>query len=251
MSVKQTGVPIGGFLAGLVLPSIALAASWRAAFGVAAAVAVAVALWATRLRGAAVFHGGGHEEGDGPRLRERLAISFYGALMAGTQWVFLTYLVLYLTDAEDLSLHVAGAALALATAASVAGRLFWGWLSDRRSRIAVLVGASAAAALMLGLLAAGVGGPAVWPIALVTGTALVGWNGVFHALVADRAGAGSLGRLSGETMTFVFGGAVVIPPLLGYVSERADSWTPLWVLAAVLTLLAALVLAVGLRRPRP
>jgi hypothetical protein len=104
---------------------------------------------------------------------------------------------------------------------------------------------------MLVLLAAGVGGPAVWPICVVTGAALVGWNGVFHALVADRAGPGSLGRLSGETMTWVFGGAVVVPPLLGLVSERADSWTPLWALAAGLTLLAALVLLAGLGPHRP
>ncbi|MFN8185527.1 MAG: MFS transporter [Gaiellales bacterium] len=252
MSIKQTGVPIGGFLAGLVLPSVAIAAGWRAAFGVAAAFALAIAVWGLRLRGAAVLRGRGEERReDGLPLRERLGISVYGALMAGTQWVFLTYLVLYLTDAERLSLHLAGAALAVATAASVAGRLAWGWLSDRRGkRTAVLVAASGAAAAMLALLAAGAGGPAVWPIVAVTGAALVGWNGVFHALIADRAGPGRLGRLSGETMTFVFGGAVVVPPLLGLISERTDSWTLLWALAAALAVLSALVLVAGLR-PRP
>lgn len=248
MSIKQTGVPIGGFLAGLVLPAVALAASWRAAFGVAAAVALAVAFWAVRLRGAATLSGRGDERSRGPRLTERLGISAYGALMAGTQWVFLTYLVLYLADAERLRLNLAGVALASATAASVVGRLFWGWLSDRRAgRTGVLVTVSGVAAAMLGLLAVGVGGPVIWPIALVTGAALVGWNGVFHALVAERAGAANLGRLSGETMTFVFGGAVVIPPLLGLISDRADSWTPLWALSSGLALLAGALLAVSRR----
>lgn len=243
MSIKQTGVPIGGFLAGLVLPPVAIAAGWRAAFGLAALLALAIAVCGLRLRGAAVLRGGSEEATGRSPLRERLGISLYGALMAGTQWVFLTYLVLYLTESEQLSLHLAGVALAVATAASVAGRLFWGWLSDRRGqRVAVLVAASAAAAAMLVLLAAGAAGPAVWPIAAVMGAALVGWNGVFHALVADRAGPGNLGRVSGETMTFVFGGSVVVPPVLGLVSERTDSWTLLWALAAGLAVLAALVL---------
>lgn len=250
MSLKQTGVPVGGFLAGLVLPSVALAAGWRAAFAVASAAAFVVAACALALRGSAVLRGGtAGPQARAPR-RDRVAIGVYGAVMAGGQWVFLTYLVLYLTEDEGFSLHLAGVALAIATASSVAGRLFWGWLSDRLARrVAVLAAAAAVGTGMLVLLAAGVGGPAVWPIAAVTGAALVGWNGAFHALVADRAGPGMLGRLSGETMTFVFAGAVVVPPLLGLLSERAGSWWPLWAADAALTAAAGLVLVVGLRRP--
>ena len=55
MSVKQTGVTIGGFLSGLVLPALAIWVSWRFAFGAAALVALGVAGSTALLRGAAML----------------------------------------------------------------------------------------------------------------------------------------------------------------------------------------------------
>ena len=91
---------------------------------------------------------------------------------------------------------------------------------------------------------------ALWPVAALTGAALVSWNGAFHALVADRAGPGGIGRLSGEMMAVVFAGSVCLPPLLGFLSEELDSWTLLWAIAAVVVALAAAVLWVGTRAIR-
>jgi MFS family permease len=249
MSLKQTGVPIGGFLAGLVLPPIAVAVSWRAAFGVGALLALAVAASTRLLRGAAVLSAPA-EAGNrgGPSRRERWVIGVYGLVMAGTQWVFLTYLVLYLTERRGFGLERAGLVLAAATACSVGGRLGWGWLSDRSGRrVGVLVGTSGVGAAALAMFAAGVSGPAVWPVAILAGTTLVGWNGVFHALVADHAGPGAIGRLSGEVMAFVFAGSTIAPPVLGLVSDRSDSWTLLWALAAGLVVAAAVLLRAGIR----
>jgi MFS family permease len=249
MSLKQTGVPIGGFLAGIVLPPIAVASSWRVAFGVGALVSLSVAGATRFLRGAAVLSApaeGAHLHG--PSRRERWVIGVYGLVMAGTQWVFLTYLVLYLTERRGFGLERAGLVLAAATACSVGGRLVWGWLSDRSGRrVEVLLATSAVAAAALAVFAAGVSGPAVWPVAILAGTTLVGWNGVFHALVADRAGPGRIGRLSGEVMAFVFAGSTIAPPVLGLVSDQSDSWTLLWALAAALVVGAGVLLRAGIR----
>ena len=99
MSLKQTGVPVGGFLAGLVLPAVAVALSWRWAFGFAVLVVLLVAASTLLLRGANVLRVPAGSDGEaGPARRERLVIAFYGFVMAGIQWVFLTYFVLYLTD---------------------------------------------------------------------------------------------------------------------------------------------------------
>ena len=253
MSVKQTGVPAGGFLAGLVLPPLAVWVSWRFAFGVAAVTALAVAGSTALLRGAAVLRptdAVGDEAG--PSRRERISMGFYGFVMAGTQWVFVTYLVLYLTEAGGFSLQAAGLVLALAMAASVGGRLFWGWLSDLPGRrVSALLWASVLALAMLTAVAGGIDGVAVWPVAALTGAALVGWNGAFHALIAERAGAGGLGRLSGEMMAVVFAGCVVFPPLLGFLSEALDSWTVLWAGTAAAVALAGAGLLAGSRRPEP
>jgi MFS family permease len=94
MSVKQTGVPVGGFLAGVVLPPIAIWTSWRIAFAFAAVTALAVAGSTALLQRAAVLRSTGpaHAEA-GPSRRERISMGFYGFVMAGAQWVFVTYLV--------------------------------------------------------------------------------------------------------------------------------------------------------------
>lgn len=253
MSVKQTGIPVGGFLAGIVLPPVALALSWRWALGLGALVALAVAAGSDLLRGARVLEAsrGAVEDAKPPPRRELLAIGLYGAVMAGTQWGFLTYLVLFLTDGHGWSLRPAGLALSLATAFSVGGRLLFGWFSDRPGRrVGALLAAAGLAAAMLALLAGGVGGAALWPIVAVTGLALVGWNGAYHALVTDRAGVGRVGRAAGEAMAFVFSGSVVLPPLLGLVSQTTESWGLLWALAAALAAAAAAVLWLGLRDRR-
>jgi MFS family permease len=251
MSVKQTGVPVGGFLAGLVLPPIAILVSWRFAFAFAAVTALAAAGSTALLQGAAVLRSSGRAHVEtGPSRRERISMGFYGFVMAGAQWVFVTYLVLYLTDGRGFSLQAAGLVLALAMAVSVAGRLFWGWLSDRPGRrVSALLGAAALALAMLALIAGGIGGAGLWPVAALTGAALVGWNGAFHALIADRAGAGGIGRLSGEMMAVVFAGCVVFPPLLGFLSEALDSWTVLWAGTAAGVALAGVGLLAGSRKP--
>jgi MFS family permease len=253
LSLKQTGVPVGAFLAGLVLPPLAIWVSWRFAFGVAGVAALAVAISATHLRGAAVLPSAGTVgDGDGPSRRERISMGFYGFVMAGSQWAFVTYVVLYLTESGGFSLRGAGLVLSLAMAVSVAGRIFWGWLSDRPGRrVSSLVWASMLALGMLALFAGGVSGAAVWPIAAMTGAALVGWNGAFHALITSRAEYRGIGRLSGEMMVLVFAGCVFFPPLLGFVSEALDSWTVLWAGAAVSVALAGVVLWAGSRKPAP
>jgi MFS family permease len=250
MSLKQTGVPIGGFLAGIVLPPVALALSWRFAFGLAGLAGLAVAASTRLLRGAEVMRADRVPEPIQRNVRRGwIVLGLFGFVMAGIQWVFLTYLVLYLTEGRQFSLQAAGLVLATATASSVAGRLFWGWFSDRPGRrVHVLLATSAIAVATLALLAADVPTAALWPVAALTGAALLGWNGVFHAVVADHSSGHGIGRASGQVMAFVFAGSVFLPPLLGLASESLDSWRPLWGIGAAAVAVAGLVLWAGLRK---
>lgn len=251
MSLKQAGMPLGSFLAGLVLPSLAQWLSWRWALGLTGLVALVVAAGSGPLRRTRSIDAAGSPLGAGrdsaPPRRTWIALGAFGFLMAGGQWSFLAYLVLYLHDSRGFSHPEAGAVLAVATACSVGGRLLWGWVSDRPGwRARSLMLAAALATLGCGLLALGLPRGVVWPVAALTGSALIGWNGAFLGLIADRAERGTVGHASGTVMTIVFAGAVAVPPLFGYISQATDAWGALWGLTAVCAAVAGIVVKVFL-----
>jgi hypothetical protein len=110
----------------------------------------------------------------------------------------------------------------------------------------ILVMVALLSAGLLAALAGGAGPVVLWPIVAVLGLALVGWNGAYHALVAERAGPGGIGKASGNALVFVFAGAVALPPLLGILGDTLDSWPVLWGVDAAVVVVAALVLAATL-----
>lgn len=270
LSLKQTGVPLGGFVAGLLLPAVADAAGWRWAFATGALGTVLAAGTTWLVRGARIL---GQQARPAPAAaaasapaaapapapsprsarRDVVAIVTFGFLLAGCQWVLVTYLVLSLHDGRGWSLAEAGATLSAVTALSVAGRLAWGFLSDRlRHRETMLTALAVVSAAGLGVLALEPPRVVVFLVAAVLGGSLAAWNGVYHALVVERSGAGALGRDSGRMLSFLFLGTVCVPPLLGLLSQETHSWPTLWLADALLVGLAAAILRFGLTpRPRP
>lgn len=255
LSIKQTGVPLGGLLAGVTVPSVAVAFGWRWALALTVLGVLAAALASPLLRAAAVVEEGEIVGGrESPLSRnELLAVGFFGFVMSGSQWTLLSYLSLYLTDGIGLTLAAAGAALALSQGVGAAGRLGWGWLSDAPGRrLTVLLAIAATSLVALLALASGVGGPFVWVAAAAAGLSLIGWNGAYNALLADLAGAGRVGRASGDALVFLFAGVVVLPPFFGFVSDATAAWWTLWLANAGAVAVAggALWAVVGLAAPR-
>jgi MFS family permease len=248
LSLKQSGVPIGGLFAGVVLPPAALAFGWRSAVALAAVLCAVSAAATPLLRNASTLDLGDRAAGPRPPRRKLVALSTFGFIMAGSQWAFLTYLVLYLTEQFGFGLGAAGLALALAQGLGACARLAWGWMSDvsgRRLEVLLLMAALQVAALAL--LATVSLRALAWPLVALAGTMVIGWNGAFYGLLAETAGAGNVGRVSGGVLIFIFGGSVVFPPLLGALVDTAGSWRPLWATCAGMVALGALVLGAGVR----
>ncbi|MEZ5100042.1 MAG: MFS transporter [Thermoleophilia bacterium] len=252
LSVKQSGVPLGGLLAGVVLPPVALALGWRAAIGVAAGAVALVAATTPLLRNAAILRDARPgEQGPPMSRRELVVLGVFGFVMSGTQWTLMTYLTLFLTEEHGFALGAAGLALGLAQGLGAGGRLLWGWLSDRPGRrLTVLMLLCASSIACLSLLAADAGGGLLWAVLVVAGITTIGWNGAYHALVADRAGPGRIGRATGDTLVFIFSGTVALPPLLGLAVDAGGSWTPMWAIGAGAVLVVTLLLRAELRRAR-
>ncbi len=262
-SIKQTGVPIGGAIAGAAVPPLVFALGWADSLPVlaAACIATAFALLPARatlaephavgsrtalgLRG--VFAGLGRPIQlvlADRRLRE-LAFASLGYAMV--QLVFITYFVSYLTLELGYSLITAGLVYACAHAAGIAGRIAWGVVADRwvppRAMLAVLGAVSAVCGLLTAAFSSS------WPLAAIVALAVlyaasaVGWNGVYLAEVARCAPPGQVGTATGGTQFFTFGGAVAGPPVFAAAVSATGSYAWAFALFAIPPLLVAARLA--------
>lgn len=237
-SIKQTGVPAGGALAGALVPVLILAFGWRwgaVAIG-CACLALALAIGAVR---------GRYDHGLDPRapvsltaafapvgmvlrepgLRQMCVTSF---IYGGVQITLVTYLVTFLVESFALTLVAAGLVMAAAQVASVMGRIVWGVLADRvltRRTMLGLLGVGMGVSALLALAA----GPD-WPLwllllyASVFGATAVGWNGVFLAEIARIAPQGRTSEATGGCLFFTFLGVVVTPPIFNAVLAMAGSY---------------------------
>jgi len=261
-SIKQTGVPAGGALAGALVPVLVLAFGWQwaaVAIGVACLV-LALAIGPVRdrydrgldpqapisLRTAFAPVGMVLRE---PALRQMCITSFvYG----GVQITLVTYLVTFLVDSFALTLVLAGLVMAVAQVASVIGRVVWGVLADRvltRRAMLGLLGIGMGISALLALAA----GPA-WPAwllflyASVFGATAVGWNGVFLAEIARVAPQGRTSEATGGCLFFTFLGVVVTPPIFNAVLALAGSYPIAYAVFALPALAVGIAMLVKMPR---
>jgi MFS family permease len=262
-SIKQTGVPAGGALAGVLVPLLILGVGWQ--WG-AVAIGAACALLALAI---GVVRGRYDRELNPhapislrsafspvrlvlavPRLRQMCVTSFvYG----GVQITLVTYLVSFLVESFALTLVLAGLVMAASQVASVIGRVLWGVLADRvltRRAMLGLLGIGMGLSALVAL-AAGPGWPPwlLFAYAAVFGATAVGWNGVFLAEVARVAPAGRTSEATGGCLFFTFLGVVVTPPLFNGVLALAGSYPVAYAAFA----LPALVVGIWMlaRMPKP
>ena len=251
-SLKQTGVPLAGVLAGLLLPGIAEFAGWRgAALAVAGMFALLLVLFAPGRR----MWDDDRSPGlpirsnlmEGPRLVWRVpalrGFALMGFCFSAIQLSLMAFTVNMLVHDLDWSIVSAGLAVSAMQAAGAAGRIGWGLLADRlRSGIAVLGtigGVSAAAALAAASLAPSWPVPAVLAVLMVFGGAAIGWNGVFLAEVARVSPPGTASTATGGALMFTFSGVVVGPSLFAALFNSVGSYGETFALMTVFPLAGA------------
>lgn len=252
-SLKQTGVPLGGALAGLVVPSLVLLWRWQgAALGVGAACVLmaVIAQWvrrdfdADRNPGHRVSPAGvlrplglvfAHRD-----IRDLALCTFF---LSAMQLCLTTYLVTYLTDEYAAPLVTAGFVLSLSQAAGVGGRLLWGYVADRwlaPDRVLCLLAfGMAAAAIVTAFFDPDWPLVAVSLVSMLFGATAIGWNGVYLARVAQLAPPGQAGPLTGGTLFFTYFGVVLGPPAFAALVSVTGSF------AAGYASIGAVLLVVG------
>jgi len=256
-SIKQTGVPAGTALAGLVVPPLTVAFGWEVALLAVAAACVGVALLSQPLRApldadrdararlsAAALVGGLRLVLRAPALRTMALVSF---VYAGMQMSVSGFIVAYLHTEIGLGLVAAGTALTTANVAGVVARIAWGRVSDRtgrpRATLAAIGALMALAALAAALLTAQWPMAALLAVCAALGATAIGWNGVYLSEVARLAPAGEAGRATGGCLFFTYVGVVVLPFLFGWLQRASGSYALCFGVAAAVCAAVALQLA--------
>ncbi|MGZ5847219.1 MAG: MFS transporter [Ramlibacter sp.] len=262
-SLKQTGVPLGGVMAGAIVPLLALAAGPRPALLAVAAACLACAVAAQPLRNQldadrdpsqplrmGSLAGGLHLVASQPTLARLAAMSFVFSIV---QLSLSTYLVTFLSTALGYTLLAAGAALSAAQAGGVVGRVLWGFVADRwlgaYRMLAVLALAMAMCAAATAALQAGVPQALTLALLVTFGASAIGWNGVYLAEVARRAPPGMAAVATAGTLAVTFFGVVLGPVLFGALSGAMGSYRAGFLALVVPTLACGWVLLRVSRRP--
>ena len=261
-SVKQTGVPLGGVLAGAVVPSLLLLTGWQGALLVAAAANLLCAVAAQPMRQALDADRNASLPLALGNLAQpvRLVLSHPAlTMLAGCSFVFSSvqlsltgYLVVYMHQTLAYGLVAAGLALSLSQLGGVAGRILWGWVADRwlgaRPMLMLLAGGMIASTLATALLQPTMPVALVLGILVVFGASAIGWNGVYLAEVARQAPPGKASIATGGTLAFTFFGVVLGPPVFGGISGLFDSYRAGYTALAIPLVLCALALVRAQRR---
>jgi predicted MFS family arabinose efflux permease len=254
-SIKQTGVPAGGMAAGLVGPTLALAAGWQAVLWAAAAACVLVAVAAQPGRARLDAHRGGGAKRAGFSLDALRTVAGSRTLrwlvlasfcFSAVQLCLIAFLVALLVENLGFDLVAAGAILALVQVAGAAGRVLWGFVADLlRDGLAVLLGLALVMVVAAAVVVVAPGLPLAVILAafLVLGLTAVGWNGVYLSEVARLSPAQGVSATTGAAMFVTFTGVVFGPALFSALHGPLRTYTAAYVLLVAISLAAALMIA--------
>jgi len=241
--IKQSGVQMGSFLGGLLLPFLAVAWDWRLA--VAAFVVMPLAGLAMLAgRSGASHHQVGTHQAAGRLPSSIYWIAAYGTVSGlGTSAVF-GFLPLFAEEDQLWSPEAAGLLIAVVGLVGFVSRLSWPTVSERRVghgrtlRIQAL--SSTGAAALLALAASGV--VASWvlvPAAVLLAVGSISWNAVGMLAVMDFSPPGRVGRGTGIVLLGFLLGLAAGPPLMGLSVDATGGYTRGWVAVAVLMITSA------------
>ena len=262
-SLKQTGIPAGGILAGIVAPRATELIGWQAGPLIAAACCLILAGALQPWR----------EGWDTDRVPSaRMDASAFSAIttiwrvpalrwmgVAGFNYAFIqlsisAFAVTILVTEADFSLIAAGAVLAAVQVAGLAGRVAWGWVADRWG-----IGDELLIAMGVGNVAGAIGmimvSPA-WPVWAVYlffvafAASAYSWTGIFMTSTVNRAPPAQAGTVTGGIGAPVYGGVIFGTAALSLIAEAMGGVANAFAVVALLAGIGALALAKARRVTR-
>ncbi|MEK7877224.1 MAG: MFS transporter, partial [Pseudomonadota bacterium] len=251
-SIKQTGVPLGWLVIGLTAPGITLALGWPWALALLIVIKMTIVLAMQPVRA--------QWDGDRDpatartlpfagllavwRLPPLRWLSFASFCYTFVQLCLGTFLVTMMVEEADYTLVAAGLLLSLTQVSGVAGRITWGWLTDRTGDgFGMLLALNL---VMVVCCALTVLISPQWPafalalLFIAFGASAVGWNGIYVAEVARNSPHGMVSVMTASASVWNYAGILIGPAAFATLYRSTGSYT---ITFGWLTVIAVLGLA--------
>lgn len=238
-SIKQSGQPLGGFLAGIAVPALISAFGWRGPFIAVALVLLLSAVFMQPMRGR-------YDGTPDPTVRIRFGNigqtfrtvfrSTHSGIFAvtvstycGVQIAFTAYAVTYLVDHLGYSLAVAGGLFAASQIAGAVGRIVWGAVGAHFNVVRPLFGVLGP--VMAICIAVFAGTATDWPVTVVgvvavaVGATAVSWHGLmFTEVVRLARDKSEVGVLAGGVIGMSCLGGFAVPLAFALLLKLSGSY---------------------------
>jgi len=259
-SLKQTAVPAGGIVAGILVPFLLVNFGWQGVFYGTSALCLTLAIALQPFR--RLF-----DQNRNPAHRisaDQAVKTLKGVLIppptrhlvyaafayCGLQGIFAAFFVSYLEGELGFTLVEAGAIFAVSQVASVVARIFWGWVTDRvggaRPVLSFLGITMAGFSVGCALLVPGWGELTITLVAMGYSATAISWHGVVLAEVANLSKPGMVATNTGGVLAFAVGGQFFYPFIMGSLLTLGGTYGLGFALGAAPALVVGLLF---MRRP--
>ncbi|MCL4442134.1 MAG: MFS transporter [Firmicutes bacterium] len=237
MGIRQIGIPLGGTIAALILPTLAIAIGWRKAIILPALLAI--------LGGVAcyIWYKDAPEKEKALTQREKppipfqkiisnrdiLLISLVSIILIAGQYSMVTYLQIYLQETFGLPLIIGSKFLVIAQIGGVSARVITGMISDmlfgkRKTVLQYLTALAACSSAFLSFLSVKSSLFIIGLVVILSGMSLAGWNGLYNTYLAESVDKESAGTAVAVGVTLTQIGAVLGPMLFGHTVDVFHSY---------------------------
>ncbi len=270
-SIKQTGVPVGALIGGLMIPFFLGLTIYSTTFdrtfsigpfGAALLTAMIVFIVAGLLQPVRGYFDAERKPElkitfgnmratmnivlKNPALRD---IAFAAFAFGGLQSLFAGFFFLFLIDRLDHSEVEVGSVFAISSVTAIVARILWGWLGGRLVAPLRILGAIGLFGGLAAILMAGFDATSsifeITAVAILYNITALSWHGLVLAETARLAPEGQVGGVTGGLLSFTSMAMLIYPAVYGLLLAYTDSYKIGFALAAVPAFAACLVFIAG------
>ena len=271
-SIKQTGVPLGSLVGGLLIPFLLSVSVYISsvktsvhvdAFGAAFITALLVYIIVLILQPVREYFDSDRQQNvkisfsnvtytmknviSNPELRD---LAFGSFSFGGLQSIFAGFFILFLIDGLGFSEIEAGKAFAISSFTAVGARILWGYIGSVYLSARIVLGFigifAGIAAILTGFYDESWSYTLIISIAILYNVTALSWHGILLAEIARLTSRETVASTTGGVLAFTSIAMMTYPAMYGILLAITDSYSTGFILLSIPSFIGGIIL---LRRP--